>query len=137
MASQVKKYLNQVQDMSPADPEFWPLLDTLMDTLHHHIKHEKEEDMPRLEGLLSREESQELAKQFQRTKAIVPTRSHPAAPTAYYVENLAALLAAPVDRFRDLIMRDFPDAEDEKRAKQRTSESAPGTNSDLMKECLL
>lgn len=114
--------------MSPADPEFWPVLDTLMDTLHHHIEHEKEEDMPRLEGILSREESQELAKQFQRTKAIVPTRSHPSAPTSYYFETLAALLAAPIDRFRDLVMRDFPDAEDKSKAEQRASDRAADSN---------
>lgn len=102
--------------MTPVDPKFDGLLDTLMDLLHHHIEHEKEEDMPRLEGLLSREESEELARQFQRTKAIVPTRSHPTAPTSYYFENLAALMAAPIDRFRDLVMRDFPDARDEQEA---------------------
>lgn len=116
--------------MSPADPAFWPQLDTLMDTLHHHIEHEKNEDMPRLEGLLSREESQELARQFQRTKAIVPTRSHPSAPTSYYPETLAALLAAPIDRFRDLVMRDFPDAEDEANAKKRADEREEAGNSD-------
>lgn len=121
-AKQVKKYLNEVQDMSPADPAFWPQLDTLMDTLHHHIEHEKNEDMPRLESILSREESQELARQFQRTKAIVPTRSHPSAPTSYYFETLAALMAAPIDRFRDLVMRDFPDAEDKANAQQRAAE---------------
>jgi len=102
--------------MSPVDPKFSPLLDTLMDILHHHIEHEKQEDMPRLESLLSREESQELARQFQRTKNIVPTRSHPSAPTSYVFESLAALMAAPIDRFRDLIMRDFPDEQDRKEA---------------------
>lgn len=113
---QVKNYLNELQDMSPVDPKFSPLLDTLMDNLHHHIEHEKNEDMPRLEGLLSREESQELARQFQRTKNIVPTRSHPSAPTSYVFESLAALMAAPIDRFRDLVMRDFPDEQDKREA---------------------
>ncbi|KAK5945413.1 hypothetical protein PMZ80_002618 [Knufia obscura] len=115
----VKRYLNELQDMSPADPKFMPLLDTLMDILHHHIEHEKNEDMPRLEGLLSREESEALARQFQRTKNIVPTRSHPSAPTSYVFENLAALMAAPIDRFRDLIMRDFPDEHDKREAREQ------------------
>lgn len=86
-----------------------------MSVLHHHIEHEREEDMPRLEKLLSKEESQALARSFERTKNIVPSRSHPAAPTEYYLETLAALLATPIDRFRDW-MRDFPDEEDKKNA---------------------
>jgi hypothetical protein len=79
-----------------------------MDNLHHHIEHEKNEDMPRLEKLLSREESQALARQFERTKMFVPTRSHPSAPTSYVFEGIAALLAAPIDRLRDLVMNEYP-----------------------------
>lgn len=104
--------------MSPSDPKFPALLDTLMDTLHHHIEHEKHEDMPRLENILSREESEDLARQFQKTKNIVPTRSHPSAPTSYVFETLAALMAAPIDRLRDLVMRDFPDEQDRKEASE-------------------
>lgn len=97
-------------------PEFQPKLEELMDLLHHHIAHESDEDMPRLEKLLSREESQKLALSFQRTKNVVPTRSHPAAPTEYYAENLAALLAAPIDRLQDWL-RDYPDEKDLLQAK--------------------
>jgi len=104
--------------MTPTDPRFWPKLDTLMQVLHHHIEHEKTEDMPRLEALLSREESESIARSFQRTKNIVPTRSHPAAPTEYYLENLAALLTAPLDRLGDW-MRDFPTEKDERIAEER------------------
>jgi len=118
---QVKDYLYQIQDMTPTDPKFWPLLDTLMAVLHHHIQHEKDEDMPRLEGLLARAESEALARKFQRTKNITPTRSHPAAPTEYYLENLAGLLVAPIDKLRDW-MRDFPGERDERRAGERARE---------------
>lgn len=63
--------------------------------------------MPRLEKLLSREESRDLANQFERTKIILPTRSHPSAPNRPYFENFAAMLAAPIDKFADLL-RAFP-----------------------------
>lgn len=99
--------------MTPASPDFQPKLDRLMDRLHHHIEHETDEDMPRLEGLLPRDESEALARSFQRTKGITPTRSHPAAPTEYYLENLAGLLAAPIDKFQDWL-RDWPSEEDRK-----------------------
>ena len=95
--------------MSPSSPEFTPLLDRLLKDLHNHIEHESKEDMPRLEKLLSREESEALAAKFERTKMIVPTRSHPSAPNRPYLENFAAMLASPIDRFADLL-RSFPES---------------------------
>ena len=95
--------------MSPSCAEFAPLLDRLLKDLHNHIEHESKEDLPRLEKLLSREESQALAASFERTKMIVPTRSHPSAPNRPYFENFAAMLAAPLDKFSDLL-RSFPDS---------------------------
>lgn len=91
-----------------------------MDVTHHHIDHEKHEDMPRLEKLLPREESEAIARSFQRTKNIVPSRSHPAAPTEYYAENLAALIATPIDRLQDWL-REFPTEEDQRRANEDRS----------------
>ncbi|KAF2484869.1 HHE domain-containing protein [Neohortaea acidophila] len=111
----MKVYLAQVQDMTPTDPKFEPLLDTLMDVVHHHVEHESEVDMPRLEGLIPREESERIARQFQWTKNIVPSRSHPAAPTEYYVENLAALFLTPMDKLRDWL-KDYPTQGDYDRA---------------------
>lgn len=93
--------------MSPTHKDFFPLLETLMTDLHDHIKHESEEDMPRLEKLLSRKESEALARSFERTKLITPTRSHPGAPNRPIWENLAALLAAPMDKLGDML-RSFP-----------------------------
>lgn len=113
---QMKEYLSQIQDMTPTDPKFELMLNSLMDIVHHHVEHEKNEDMPRLERLISRGESERIARQFQRTKNIVPSRSHPSAPTEYYLENLAALLTAPLDRFQDWL-KDFPTEADAQRAR--------------------
>lgn len=98
-----------------------------MDVLHHHIEHEREEDMPRLEKLLPDGESAKLARDFERTKGIVPTRSHPSAPTEYYMENLAGLFAAPIDRLQQWL-QDFPDKEDIRRAEKdaQDRQSNPG-----------
>jgi hypothetical protein len=94
--------------MSPDAPSFFSLLDTLLRDLHDHIEHESNEDMPRLEKILSREESAALAQSFERTKTITPTRSHPSAPNKPYFENVAAFLAAPIDKLTDLL-RSYPD----------------------------
>ncbi|KAL8722456.1 MAG: hypothetical protein Q9225_001078 [Loekoesia sp. 1 TL-2023] len=107
----VKEDLYNLQSLSPSSDSFLPLLDRLMTDLHEHIKHESQEDMPRLEEKLSREESQALATSFERTKMITPTRSHPSAPNRPYFENFAAMLAAPIDRFRDLLTA-YPDSEE-------------------------
>ncbi|KAK7726062.1 hypothetical protein SLS57_003652 [Botryosphaeria dothidea] len=107
----VKQDLARLQDMSPADAEFPPLLERLMHDLHTHIEHEKNEDMPRLEKLLQPDESKALAAEFLRTKRIVPTRSHPSAPNQPPLETLAGLLVAPIDRLRDMV-RSFPSAEE-------------------------
>lgn len=105
---QVKKDLYQLQDLSPDNKDFFPLLETLLTDLHEHIEHESQEDMPRLEEILTREESKSLANYFEKTKLILPTRSHPSAPNKPYFENFAAMLAAPIDKFMDLL-RAFPE----------------------------
>lgn len=93
-----------------------------MDNLHHHIEHEKNEDMPRLEKLLSREESQALAQQFLRTKNFVPIRSHPSAPTSSWAfEGIAALLAAPMDKLRDLMMNEYPGESELRKAGEKST----------------
>ncbi|KAI4188254.1 MAG: hypothetical protein L6R41_002252 [Letrouitia leprolyta] len=107
----VKEDLYALQSLSPSSSNFTLLLDRLMTDLHTHIEHESTEDMPRLESALSREESQALAKSFERTKMITPTRSHPGAPNRPYAEVFAGLLMAPIDRLRDLVSG-FPDEEE-------------------------
>ena len=104
----MKKDLYRLQDMSPDSKDFFPLLETLLTDLHAHIEHESKEDMPRLENILTKEESKSLANYFEKTKLIIPTRSHPSAPNKPYFENLAAMLAAPIDKFMDLL-RSFPE----------------------------
>lgn len=82
-----------------------------MHDLHFHIQHEANEDMPRLEKVLSKEQSGTIAKQFIRTKQIVPTKSHPDAPTQHWaIEGLAGLLAAPMDKLKTMT-ESFPEEE--------------------------
>lgn len=64
--------------------------------------------MPAFEAILTTQESIALAKYFQRTKKMTPTRSHPSAPNKPWLENIAALFAAPIDRIGDWV-RSFPE----------------------------
>jgi hypothetical protein len=79
-----------------------------MDDLVEHIKEEEGEDLPALEHILSTEDSERLAKSFGRTKAFVPSRSHPMAPNKPPFETVVGLMAAPLDHLGDLL-RKFPD----------------------------
>lgn len=105
---QIKEALYQFQDMSPADERFVPTLEKLMKDLNEHIEEEEKEDLPKLERVLSGPDSVSMANSFRRTKAFVPTRSHPWAPNRPPFETVVGLLAAPFDRLADLF-RSFPD----------------------------
>ncbi len=98
----------------------------LMKDLREHMNQEETSDLPKFEAAISREESCNLGKSFNRTKNFVPTRfviipyipcahldsslafrSHPSAPDKPPFETVAGLLAAPLDKLKDLF-RAFP-----------------------------
>ncbi|KXG53756.1 uncharacterized protein PGRI_008060 [Penicillium griseofulvum] len=102
---EVKKQLKAFQNMSPADTRFIPAIRELMDNLSKHIKEEENEDLPKLEGVLSQEDSENYAKTFDRTKMFVPSRSHPSAPDKPPYETAIGLLTAPIDHLADLFRK--------------------------------
>ncbi|KAK5988944.1 putative hemerythrin-like protein [Cladobotryum mycophilum] len=105
--SQIKEQLYDFQSMSPEQPEFLPTITRLWDDLSQHIKEEEEEDLPRLEKALDLEESERLAKSFQRTKHFVPTHSHPSAPDKPPFETVVGMMTAPIDKLMDMFKK-FP-----------------------------
>jgi hypothetical protein len=98
--------------MTPNDPDYVPQLKTLMSTLQQHIKEEEKDDLPALEKALSVGDnvgvSEKLATNFGRTKAFVPSRSHPSAGENPPFETFMGLLTAPIDHIAD-IFRKFPE----------------------------
>ena len=105
---QVKEKLYKFQGLKAGSPEFIPTLKSLMDDLQAHIKEEEDEDLPALETALDAADDEALVKSFGRTKAFVPSRSHPSAPNRPPFETVAGLMAAPLDHLGDLLRR-FPD----------------------------
>jgi hypothetical protein len=104
---QIKEYLKIFQDLHPTSNDFVPTLDRLMQVLNEHIEEEERDDLPTLEKAIPNHESEALARSFRRTKAFVPTRSHPSSPNTPPFETVVALLAAPLDRLMDIFRR-FP-----------------------------
>ena len=80
-----------------------------MKELQEHIKGEENDDLPALEKALKEngQDSESMANSFERTKMLVPTRSHPNAPDKPPYETVAGLMAAPIDKIGDLF-RKFP-----------------------------
>jgi len=106
---QVKELLKQFQNMKPKDPNYIPKLKEIWGPLSQHMKEEEEQDMPALEEALKTAptESETMAKSFGRTKAFVPSRSHPSAGEHPPFETVMGLITAPIDHVRD-IFRKFP-----------------------------
>ncbi|PYI36198.1 hypothetical protein BP00DRAFT_386642 [Aspergillus indologenus CBS 114.80] len=108
----VKELLYTFQGLKPTDPEFMPVLENLWGNLAQHIKEEEGKDMPQLEKTLDDGESRQMAASFHRTKQFVPTRSHPNAPNKPPFETVVGLMAAPMDKIRDMF-RSFPETKDQ------------------------
>ncbi|KAF2679180.1 HHE domain-containing protein [Lentithecium fluviatile CBS 122367] len=107
----VKEFLKKFQNMSPKDLNYVPELNSLMSVLKEHIAEEEKDDLPALEMALSHGENQgvseKMATTFGRTKAFVPSRSHPSAGENPPFETVMGLLTAPIDHVAD-IFRKFP-----------------------------
>jgi len=104
----VKDALYEFQSLKPANPDFIPTLEALMKDLNQHIIEEENDDLPVLESAIHTDESESIAKSFGRTKAFVPSRSHPNAPSKPPFETVVGLMTAPIDHLGDLF-RKFPD----------------------------
>ncbi|KAI1304421.1 hypothetical protein EDD11_005113 [Mortierella claussenii] len=103
----VKEQLYKFQNLKASDPEFTPTLKALWSNLSEHIKEEEENDLIQLEKAIQEADSEELLTSFNRAKKFAPTRSHPGAPDKPPFENVAGLLAAPIDKLRDMFNQ-FP-----------------------------
>jgi cobalamin biosynthesis protein CbiG len=78
--SQLKNLLYEFQSMASTDAKFEPTIKELYAKLAQHIREEEQEDLPALEKAIPVGDSDAMALSFERTKMLVPTRSHPSAP---------------------------------------------------------
>jgi len=104
----VKEELKVFQSLKPGTPDFLPTLEGIMKNLRQHIREEENDDLVALDEAISEADAESLAKSFGRTKAFVPSRSHPMAPSKPPFETVVGLMTAPLDHLGD-ILRKFPD----------------------------
>ncbi|KIO31868.1 hypothetical protein M407DRAFT_241621 [Tulasnella calospora MUT 4182] len=108
---EAKKLLYELEGTHVNDPNFPTILKKLMEELREHMKSEEENDLVKFEAAISREESEAMAKSFQRAKKFAPTHSHPNAPDkGGLFQTAAGLAAAPIDKLRDMFLS-FPEQE--------------------------
>jgi len=106
---QVKEDLEQFEKLNINDPEFAMIFAKIFRELGPHLEDEEQNELPAFEEKISEEESASLAKQFERTKKMVPTRSHPMVPSKPPFETIAGMLSLPMDKLKDAFSS-FPDA---------------------------
>ena len=111
-----KDILYELQNMNAGEAKTDAKFAELMKDLREHIKHEEEQQLPKLEKAMNKADSSSVAKSFDRTKMFVPTRSHPSAPDKPPFETVAGLMAAPMDKLGDLF-RSFPTQEELQQSK--------------------
>jgi len=104
----VKEKLKTFQSLKAGTSDFLPTLKSLMADLKQHMKEEETEDLIALDNSLSKPDAERMALSFGRTKAFVPSRSHPMAPDKPPFETVIGLMTAPLDHLGDLL-RKFPD----------------------------
>ncbi|KAH6887664.1 hypothetical protein B0T10DRAFT_406894 [Thelonectria olida] len=107
---EVKELLKIFQTLKPNETDYLPRLKDIWALLSVHMRDEEHKDLPALEDALKEHagRSESMATSFGRTKAFVPTRSHPIAGEHPPFETAMGLMTAPLDRLADMF-RKFPD----------------------------
>lgn len=70
-----------------------------------YIDDEETNDLMKLEESLNEKDSNTLANSFTRTKAFVPSRSHPTAPNRPPLDTAFGLVTAPIDQMTDMFRK--------------------------------
>jgi len=100
--------LHKVKDCEDYDK----VIAKVAEELRVHIEKEEREDLPALMNSLPAGEAERMASSFERTKYLVPTHPHTAAPSTGGIgEQLMGLLVKPMDTIRD-VLRTFPTKEE-------------------------
>ncbi|KDR79376.1 hypothetical protein GALMADRAFT_63570 [Galerina marginata CBS 339.88] len=111
----VKELLYKLESIKPGTPEHASLLKSVLDHLKPHNDSEEQEDLPLLQDAIGAKGAAAAAASFKRTKKFAPTRAHPSAPDKPPFETFAGLLAAPIDKLKDLFAK-FPTEEQKEEA---------------------
>ena len=100
---QVKRVLDQLDGLDPADGEFELRLRQLASVCRAHLEFEEERVWPGVRLALSEQELADLGAQLSQGRRLAPTRPHPRMPPDPEVQRLAGRIAGATDRIRDAL----------------------------------
>lgn len=104
----VARLLGEIDRRPVGDPHRRDLLAELLPAVRAHVAEEEGEIFPALAARMASEELDELGATLAAAKAKAPTRPHPHAPQSSFGNRAARLIAAPLDKARDLFQRRRP-----------------------------
>ena len=96
-----KPVLQQLEKLSPEDPQFEQLVSRIITDGRAHIAYEEREVWPVVQEKLAPYELQDVGMKMARAKKLAPTRPHPHTPPKPGVLKSAGLGAAALDKARD------------------------------------
>lgn len=99
-----KQLLRKLEKVGPGGDGYLPLLKQLRAAVLSHAKREEKQEFPLLRAAVTETRRRSLGLESKVTEALAPTRPHPAVNTQL-ANKMAAPLAGPLDRSRDLVHR--------------------------------
>jgi hemerythrin superfamily protein len=101
--AQAETTMAELENISPASPQFELLLGKLIADVRHHIRGEEDDLLPRLRKALTVEDLRELGEKVLSTKEIAPTRPHPAAADRLPAAQVLHPGSGLVDKVREAL----------------------------------
>jgi len=101
-----KKLLRELEKVGPGGSGYLPMLMKLRDAVLAHAKREEKQEFPLLRTAVTGTRRRSLGFESKLTQALAPTHPHPTVNTQL-ANKMAAPLAGPIDRSRDLVQRLF------------------------------
>lgn len=101
----VKWTLSELEKMDPDDERYDAKMQVLMESVRHHVEEEEGELFPKAKKLLGAEMIEELGRRMEKAKKLAPTRPHPRAPDTPPGNMVAGLMAAMMDKTKDVARR--------------------------------
>jgi hemerythrin superfamily protein len=122
---EVKEILYRIQGKDPGSASARNDFKRLVSCVAGHVREEEGELFPKFAKHVDRRELEELGRRLDRTRASVPTRPHPSAPSRPPMNVVSDAAAAVVDRLRDAMGSVLPSGSDDASATRKRRTRAP------------
>jgi len=113
---ETKQKLAQLENLSVGDSQYDILLGEVMKDLSHHMKEEENDILNNLEAAIGADKIRELGEQLDGARTTAPTHPHPSAPDKPPGLTIVGMMAAPIDKMKDMTKSFANSSEEVKKA---------------------